>query len=779
MAWIRSASAFLFSSASPLALFSASEPGVWYDPSDVANLAWRRNLLTFTEQFDKAVWAVTNATVTTNTTTAPDGTLTAEALIATAISNQHYVASSSALNSIIPDNVNFAFSCYFKPNGKNTAAFSMRLKNSSFATVQYDLLTQTLTSSGNIISTNITAAENGFYRIAMVANSSSGAGNMFPAIGDTFSTYTGDGISGIYIWGAQIELGSVATDYQRISDVNTEVRERFPTATLFQDIAGTLPVTTPGQSVGLVLDKSRGLALGPNLVTNSSFSDGTTGWTATNGSSLSSVSGNLRISYSAGAAYPNAAQNVSGLVVGRTYEITIVANTGSGTHPVGLNCSQFNPAVNITVATSTTTSTYRTLVVATGTTSYVQIFPNTASTTSSGFITVISFSVREIAGNHATQATFLPIYGVHPAIGLRNVAQGSADVGNITYWPTTVLSNGVTATKIASGFDTDGLPYVDVRYQGTSTATFHASVYQTAQSRSTAAVGQTFTASVFFQRIAGTATNLGGITVIIAEETAPSTYINQTPSSGALSTTETLVSVSRTLVSGNQVRTFFVLDFTSGVAIDVTYRIKGLQLERGSSRTAYQFNYNRFNVTQPPFAQSHYLFFDGVDDFLVTPTITPGTDKVQIFAGVRKLTDLFNSVIVEHSSSINSNNGTFLIAQISGSTSSWQFLSKGTNIAGVGGGASLSPELNVLTGLGNISGDTTTLRRNSSLVQTTSADQGPGNYLAYPIYVGRRGSGGLQFNGNLYSLIVRFGANLTTNQITDTELYVNKKTGAY
>jgi len=36
--------------------------------------------------------------------------------------------------------------------------------------------------------------------------------------------------------------------------------------TLFQDTAGTTPVTTPGDPVGLVLDKSKGLVLGPDVV---------------------------------------------------------------------------------------------------------------------------------------------------------------------------------------------------------------------------------------------------------------------------------------------------------------------------------------------------------------------------------------------------------------------------------------------------------------------------------------------------------------------------------
>ena len=48
--------------------------------------------------------------------------------------------------------------------------------------------------------------------------------------------------------------------------------------TMCQDTAGTTPVTATGQTVGLLLDKSQGLVLGPELVTNGDFSGGSTGW---------------------------------------------------------------------------------------------------------------------------------------------------------------------------------------------------------------------------------------------------------------------------------------------------------------------------------------------------------------------------------------------------------------------------------------------------------------------------------------------------------------------
>lgn len=53
--------------------------------------------------------------------------------------------------------------------------------------------------------------------------------------------------------------------------------------TMFQDAAGTIPVTAAGQAVGLMLDKGKGLTGSQNLLPQSSFSEGTTGWTLQSG----------------------------------------------------------------------------------------------------------------------------------------------------------------------------------------------------------------------------------------------------------------------------------------------------------------------------------------------------------------------------------------------------------------------------------------------------------------------------------------------------------------
>jgi hypothetical protein len=174
----------------------------------------------------------------------------------------------------------------------------------------------------------------------------------------------------------------------------------------------------------------------------------------------------------------------------------------------------------------------------------------------------------------------------------------------------------------------------------------------------------------------------------------------------------------------------------------------------------------------------YYLKFDGVDDGMVTNSIDfTATDKMTVFAGVRKLSDATAGVITELSADRNTNNGSFTLSAVT-SPGSYLFVSKGTydaNAYAVGGS---SPRTNILTSIGDISGDIAALRINAVQAAISTADQGTGNYGNYQLYIGRRGGTTLPFNGLLYSLIVR-GAQTSTTQIAQTERWVNKKTGAY
>ena len=207
--------------------------------------------------------------------------------------------------------------------------------------------------------------------------------------------------------------------------------------------------------------------------------------------------------------------------------------------------------------------------------------------------------------------------------------------------------------------------------------------------------------------------------------------------------------------------------------------IWGAQLEAGSTATAYQKVTTQFDVTEAGVESLGYLSFDGVDDWMVTPTITPGIDKAQIFAGVRKLSDAAQAVITSFGD--NTEDGSVETFAPRGTTTSFRFGTRSggtvrTPAADASGSEFDAPITVVFTSLCSIPEDLLTLRIDGTQVAQSTADQGTGNYLTYPMYLGRRGGTLFPHNGQIFSLITRFGANLEVAQIESTEAYVAGKT---
>lgn len=176
----------------------------------------------------------------------------------------------------------------------------------------------------------------------------------------------------------------------------------------------------------------------------------------------------------------------------------------------------------------------------------------------------------------------------------------------------------------------------------------------------------------------------------------------------------------------------------------------------------------------------YYLSFDGTDDGMATPSINfTGTDKMTVWAGGRKLSDAAVGIMCELSASIDVNAGSFtLYAPKFGGQTRFNFESKGTSIAAAFDTSAAAPVSKVLCCEGNISGDISRIRANGAVVQTSTTDQGTGNYGNYPLYIGRRNNASGPFNGRIYQLIVR-GAASNVGQIAATEAWCNSKTRAY
>lgn len=175
------------------------------------------------------------------------------------------------------------------------------------------------------------------------------------------------------------------------------------------------------------------------------------------------------------------------------------------------------------------------------------------------------------------------------------------------------------------------------------------------------------------------------------------------------------------------------------------------------------------------------LKFDGVDDYLVTSSIDfSASDKMFVCAGVRKLSSASIGLVAELSQVASLNGAFYLVAPRNAGTGNYGWRSSGTKDRDATSPDSYPiPISNVLTGIGDISGDVARLRVNGSQVAENTDDQGTGAYGNYPLYIGRRGGSSLPFNGFIHQLVVRGGSLPDAATITQTETYVNQRAGAY
>lgn len=212
-----------------------------------------------------------------------------------------------------------------------------------------------------------------------------------------------------------------------------------------------------------------------------------------------------------------------------------------------------------------------------------------------------------------------------------------------------------------------------------------------------------------------------------------------------------------------------LLRFQAGGGVTASISLSSISVKELSGNHAYQTtSASRPLLQRNATTGAYYLAFDGTDDFLVTNSIDfTATDKLSLFAGIRKLSTV-DGMVCEFSASVSVNNGSFYLASPAGQSNPNQviFVNKGTVLASANN-PNLAPPLSlVITCKGGISSDTTYMKANNTLA-SSAADLGTGNYGNYPLYIGRRGGTSIPFNGHLYSLIgiARLSTNAETTVI--------------
>jgi hypothetical protein len=279
------------------------------------------NLFTFSAEIDNAAWVKIRGSVSANSTTAPDGTSTADKFVEdTTASNTHFIFQSFT-------SISAAYTVsFFAKAGERTWCY-LSIETTSDAAF-FDLANGVTGSVSSGITSSITSVGDGWYRCT--ATKTVGGSNEFPGIGIAIAnndrTYTGDGTSGIFIWGAQLEQRSAVTAY---------------TPTTTQPITNYIPVLqtaasgvarfdhnpTTFESLGLLIEEQR-----TNLLTYSEdFASGDDfGVTFAAAVNPSGTINNCKVIVNSGETFPTTSTRAARLssAVGNTDTASVFAKAG-------------------------------------------------------------------------------------------------------------------------------------------------------------------------------------------------------------------------------------------------------------------------------------------------------------------------------------------------------------------------------------------------------------------------------------------------------------------
>ena len=176
----------------------------------------RTNEITYSEDFSDSSWFKANTTISSYSTTSPSGETNASTIVSTSGTSEQYIDVGSLS---VTSGEDYTMSCFVKK--KDYDFFLIRFTGAGGAftagDVFFNINNGTLGTVSSGFSGTITDFGNGWYKCSATTTAASTTGSgkvrLQLASSDNIYTIAGDGSSGTFVWGSQMEEGSYATSY--------------------------------------------------------------------------------------------------------------------------------------------------------------------------------------------------------------------------------------------------------------------------------------------------------------------------------------------------------------------------------------------------------------------------------------------------------------------------------------------------------------------------------------------------------------------------------------